>query len=160
MIPPIWDCCGPTEGSFFTHGQIKNPAFFEGRCYTGQMIRQMWAESAVCLNSYLWRGWIFYLSMGKKWTPSRSTTTPDRWYQKFFIFGQLALPMMCEITTRNAIFFRQNWISTKFLLLFYEYLFIYISFCFVFQIIRWRLQKIDTNWLWSIFQWWIQICQC
>ena len=51
--PPIWDCCGPTEGSFFSHGQIKNPAFFEGRCYTGQMIRQMWAESAVCLNSYL-----------------------------------------------------------------------------------------------------------
>ena len=99
LIPPIWDCCGPTEGSFFTHGQIKNPAFFEGRCYTGQMIRQMWAESAVCLNSYLWRGWIFYLSMGKKWTPSRSTTTPDRWYQKFFIFGQLALPMMCDRTT-------------------------------------------------------------
>ena len=95
LIPPIWDCCGPTEGSFFTHGQIKNPAFFEGRCYTGKMIRQMWAESAVCLNSYLWRGWIFYLSMGKKWTPSRSTRTPDRWYQKFFIFGQLALPMMC-----------------------------------------------------------------
>ena len=53
LIPPIWDCCGPTEGSFFTHGQIKNPAFFEGRCYTGKMIRQMWAESAVCLNSYL-----------------------------------------------------------------------------------------------------------
>ena len=53
LIPPIWDCCGPTEGSFFTHGQIKNPAFFEGRCYTGKMIRQMWAESAMCLNSYL-----------------------------------------------------------------------------------------------------------
>ena len=53
LIPLIWDCCGPTEGSFFTHGQIKNPAFFEGRCYTGKMIRQMWAESAVCLNSYL-----------------------------------------------------------------------------------------------------------
>ena len=53
LIPPIWDCCGPTEGSFFTHGQIKNPAFFEGRCFTGKMIRQMWAESAVCLNSYL-----------------------------------------------------------------------------------------------------------
>ena len=28
LIPPIWDCFGPTEGSFFTHGQIKNPAFF------------------------------------------------------------------------------------------------------------------------------------
>ena len=53
LIPPIWDCFGPTESSFFTHGQIKNPAFFEGRCYTGKMIRQMWAESAVCLNSYL-----------------------------------------------------------------------------------------------------------
>ena len=66
LIPPIWDCCGPTEGSFFTHGQIKNPAFFEGRCYTGKMIRQMWAESAGCLNSYLGRGWIFYVSMGKQ----------------------------------------------------------------------------------------------
>ena len=105
LIPPIWDCCGPTEGSFFTHGQIKNPAFFEGRCYTGKMIRQMWAESAVCLNSYLWRGWIFYLSMGKKWTPSRSTTTPDRWYQKFFIFGQLTLPMMCEVEATTWLYF-------------------------------------------------------
>ena len=103
LIPPIWDCCGPTEGSFFTHGQIKNPAFFEGRCFTGKMIRQMWAESAVCLNSYLWRGWIFYLSMGKKWTPSRSTTTPDRWYQKFFIFGQLTLPMMCVQRVRFSL---------------------------------------------------------
>ena len=52
-IPPIWDCCGPTGGSFFTHGQIKNPTFFEGRCYLGKRIHQMWAELAVCLNSYL-----------------------------------------------------------------------------------------------------------
>ena len=87
LIPPIWDCCGPTEGSFFTHGQIKHPAFFEGWCYTGKMIRQMLAESAVCLNSYLWRGWMFYLAMGKKWSPSGSTTTPDRWYQKFFFLA-------------------------------------------------------------------------
>ena len=73
-----------------------NPAFFEDWGYTGKMIRQIWAESAVCPNSYLWRGWIFYLSMGKKWIPScRSTTTPDRWYQKFLIFGRLALPIMC-----------------------------------------------------------------
>ena len=28
-IPPIWGCCGPTGGSFFTHGQLKNPAFSE-----------------------------------------------------------------------------------------------------------------------------------
>ena len=51
--PPIWDCLGTTRDSFFTHGQIKHPAFFEGWCYTGKMIRQMWAESAVYLNSYL-----------------------------------------------------------------------------------------------------------
>ena len=53
LIPPIWDCCGPTEGSFFTHGQIKNPAFFEGRWYTGKMIHQIWAEWAMCHSSYL-----------------------------------------------------------------------------------------------------------
>ena len=28
LIPPIWDCCGPTEGSFFTHGQIKKSSLF------------------------------------------------------------------------------------------------------------------------------------
>ena len=28
-IPPIWDCCGPTRDSFFTHRQIKHPAFSE-----------------------------------------------------------------------------------------------------------------------------------
>ena len=85
-IPPIWGCWGPTRNSFFTHGQIKHPPFFEGRWYTGKIIRQIWAEWAVCLNSYLWKGWMFYLSMGKKWISSGSTTIPDRWYQKFFFF--------------------------------------------------------------------------
>ena len=28
-IPPIWDCCGPTRDSFFTHRQIKHPPFSE-----------------------------------------------------------------------------------------------------------------------------------
>ena len=36
-----------------------HPAFFEGRWYTGKMARQIWAEWAVCLSSYLWKGWIF-----------------------------------------------------------------------------------------------------
>ena len=31
----------------------KKPAFFEGWWYTGKMIRQILAESAVCFNSYL-----------------------------------------------------------------------------------------------------------
>ena len=94
-IPPIWGCWGPTGDSFFTHEQIKHPPFFEGRWYTGKIICQIWAEWAVCLDSYLWKGWMFYLSMGKKLTSSWSTMTPDRWYQKFFFFGRLALPMMC-----------------------------------------------------------------
>ena len=94
-IPPIWGCWGPTRNSFFTHGQIKHPPFFEGQWYRGKIIRQIWAEWAVCLNSYLWKGWMFYLSMGKKWTTSGSTTIPYRWYRKFFFFGRLALPIMC-----------------------------------------------------------------
>ena len=53
LIPPIWGCCGPTGGSIFTPGQKNHPAFFEGRWYTGKMARQIWAEWAVCLSSYL-----------------------------------------------------------------------------------------------------------
>ena len=105
-IPPIWGCWGPTGDSFFTHEQIKHPAFFEGRWYTGKIICQIWAEWAVCLDSYLWKGWMFYLLIGKKLTSSRSTTTPDRWYQKFFLFGRLALPMMCRRTV--------NWLLSIF----------------------------------------------
>ena len=112
-IPPIWGCWGPTRNSFFTHGQIKHPPFFEGRWYTGKIIRQIWAEWAVCLHSYLWKGWMFYLSMGQKWIPSGSTTIPDRWYQKFFFFGWLALPMMCEISPN----FSYNLLSVYYLLL-------------------------------------------
>ena len=85
-IPPIWVCWGPTRNSFFTHRQIKHPPFFEGRWYTGKIIHQIWAEWAVCLNSYIWKGWMFYLSMGKKWISSGSTTIPDRWYWKLFFF--------------------------------------------------------------------------
>ena len=95
LIPPIWGCCGPTGGSIFTPGQKNHPAFFEGRWYTGKMARQIWAEWAVCLSSYLWKGWMVFLPRGKNWTSSRSTTTPDRWYWKFFFSGQLVLPMMC-----------------------------------------------------------------
>ena len=97
LIPPIWDCCGPTEGSFFTHGQIKNPAFFEGRCYTGKIIHQIWAEYAVCLNSYLWKGWMFYLTMGKICIPSGSTTIPDKWYQKFFFWPTGTSNDVCSV---------------------------------------------------------------
>ena len=98
LIPPIWGCCGPTGGSIFTPGQKNHPAFFEGRWYTGKMARQIWAEWAVCLSSYLWKGWMVFLPRGKNWTSSRSTTTPDRWYWKFFFFGQLVLPMMCDVS--------------------------------------------------------------
>ena len=57
------------------------------------------AEWAVCLSSYLWKGWMVFLPRGKNWTSSRSTTTPDRWYWKFFFSGQLVLPMMCGTVT-------------------------------------------------------------
>ena len=106
LIPPIWGCCGPTGGSIFTPGQKNHPAFFEGRWYTGKMARQIWAEWAVCLSSYLWKGWMVFLPRGKNWTSSRSTTTPDRWYWKFFFSGQLVLPMMCVIafcSTKNSL---------------------------------------------------------
>ena len=103
LIPPIWGCCGPTGGSIFTPGQKNHPAFFEGRWYTGKMARQIWAEWAVCLSSYLWKGWMVFLPRGKNWTSSRSTTTPDRWYWKFFFFGQLVLPMMCAIKVAFSI---------------------------------------------------------
>ena len=86
-IPPIWGCCGPTGGSIFTPGQKNHPAFFEGRWYTGKMARQIWAEWAVCLSSYLWKGWMVFFPRGKNWTSSRSTTTPDRWYWKFFFLA-------------------------------------------------------------------------
>ena len=89
LIPPIWGCCGPTGGSIFTPGQKNHPAFFKGRWYTGKMAHQIWAEWAVCLSSYLWIGWMVFLPRGKNWTSSRSTTTQDRWYWKFFFFGQL-----------------------------------------------------------------------
>ena len=53
LISPIWGCYGPTGGSIFTPGQKNHPAVFEGRWYTGKMARQIWAEWAVCLSSYL-----------------------------------------------------------------------------------------------------------
>ena len=79
----------------------------EGLWYTGKIIRQMWAEWAVYLNSYLWKGWMFYLSMGKKRTPSRSRTIPDRWYWKFFFFwptgtsNDVCIIMSCSYKLRN-----------------------------------------------------------
>ena len=97
LIPPIWGCCGPTRGSFFTHRQIKNPASSEIAVKTHSRFGPHLADHFACETPALKKGWIFYLPMGKKWTLSRSTTIPDRWYQKFFIFGQLALPKMCGV---------------------------------------------------------------
>ena len=97
-IPPIWGCWGPTGDSFFIHEQIKHPAFFEGRWYTGKIICQIWAEWAVCLDSYLWKGWMFYLSIGKK--PPVDPQRPQiGGIKSSFFFGRLALPMMCGIPT-------------------------------------------------------------
>ena len=101
LIPPIWGCCGPTRGSFFTHRQIKNPASSEIAVKTHSRFCPHLADHFACVTPALKKGWIFYLPMCKKWTPSRSTTIPGRWYQKFFIFGQLALPMMCGRQSKN-----------------------------------------------------------
>ena len=85
-MPPIWGCFGPTRGSFFTHRQIKNPASSEIAVKTHSRFGPHLADHFACVTPALKKGWMFYLPMGKKWTPSRSTTIPDRWYQKFFFF--------------------------------------------------------------------------
>ena len=77
-------CFGPSGGSFFTPRQIKYPAFFEGLWYTSKIVRQIWAEWAVCHSSYLWKGCMFNLPISIKWTQNSSTTTTNRWVLKVF----------------------------------------------------------------------------
>ena len=55
-MPLTWDHLGPIQGSFFTYWEKNEPAFFEGWWYTAKKIRQIWAEWAVCVNSYLKKG--------------------------------------------------------------------------------------------------------
>ena len=86
-IPPIWGCCGPTRGSFFTHRQIKNPASSVIAVKTHSGFGQYLADHFACVPPALKKGWIFYLPIGKKWTSSRSTTISDRWYRKFFFWS-------------------------------------------------------------------------
>ena len=94
-IPPIWGCCGPTGGSIFTPGQKNHPAFSEIAAKTHSPFGPYLAGHFACIPPALEKGWMVFLPRGKNRTSSRSTTTPDRWYQKFFFFGQLTLPMMC-----------------------------------------------------------------
>ena len=94
-IPPIWGCCGPIGGSIFTPGQKNHPAFSEIAAKTHSPFGPYLAGHFACIPPALEKGWMVFLPRGKNRTSSRSTTTPDRWYQKFFFFGQLALPIMC-----------------------------------------------------------------
>ena len=96
-IPPIWGCCGPTGGSIFTPGQKNHPAFSEIAAKTHSPFGPYLAGHFACIPPALEKGWMVFLPRGKNRTSSRSTTTPDRWYQKFFFFGQLTLPMMCVV---------------------------------------------------------------
>ena len=104
LIPPIWGCCGPTRASFFTHSQIKHPASSEIAVKTHSRFGPHLADHFACVTPALKKGWMFYLPMIKKWTLSRSTTITDRWYRKFFFFGQLALPMMCVLYVLILVF--------------------------------------------------------
>ena len=79
-IPSIWDCCGSTRGSFFTHRQIKHPPFSEIAVKTHSQFGPYLVDYFACVPSDLKKGWMFYLPMGKKWMPCGSSTTPDRWY--------------------------------------------------------------------------------
>ena len=65
-IPPIWDCCGPTRGSFFTHRQIKHPPFSEIAVKTHSPFGPYLADYFACVPPALKKGWMFYLPMGKK----------------------------------------------------------------------------------------------
>ena len=94
-IPLTWDHLGPIKGSYFTYWRKNELPLFEGRWYTGQKIRQIWAEWAVCVNSYLKKGWLIFFPIGKKWTLNRSQMIPGKWHWKFIPFAQLTLPMEC-----------------------------------------------------------------
>ena len=102
-ILPIWGCCGPTGGSIFTPGQKNHPAFSEIAAKTHSPFGPYLAGHFACIPPALEKGWMVFLPRGKNRTSSRSTTTPDRWYQKFFFFGQLTLPMMCAFSMAHVL---------------------------------------------------------
>ena len=80
----------------------KTSSLFRDSCQDTQPIQPIFGRLFCLCTTGPQKGWMFYLLMGKKWISSRSWTTPDRWYSKFFFFGQLALPMMCGICSHNV----------------------------------------------------------
>ena len=118
-IPPICDCCVPTRDSFFTYRQIKHPPFSEIAVKTHSPFGPYLADYFACVPPALKKRWMFYLPMGKKWIPSRSSRTPDRWYWKFFIFGQLRLSLL-HIKVPNCRLPKIH-VGTKFMLCTYTY---------------------------------------
>ena len=126
LIPPIWGCCGPTGGSIFTPGQKNHPAFSEIAAKTHSPFGLYLAGHFACIPPALEKGWMVFLPRGKNRTSSRSTTTPDRWYQKFFFFGQLTLPMMCDIMSGLRTFL---FLTQQFYLYLHTYLHLSRLFC-------------------------------
>ena len=104
-ISSIWGFCGLTWGSFFTHGQIKNPAFLEiaVKIHTAHLAH-IWM-----IILALKKGWIF--SYWQRWSLNRSYLTlvlgKWYWYGKFISFGQLTLPLMCVL----PIYFLQKQVA-------------------------------------------------
>ena len=62
------------------------------------------------LFRFLWKGWMFNLPIGKKWTQSRSTTTANRWYWKFFAKWHLQWCLvLCSKKEWNLSDFHNLW---------------------------------------------------
>ena len=61
LILLILGCCGPTWSSFFTHGQIKNPAFFlEIAVKTHSPFGPYFEDHFAFVPLALKKGWIFF----------------------------------------------------------------------------------------------------
>ena len=97
----------------------KHPPFSEIAVKTQSPFGPYLADYFACVPPALKKGWMFYLPIGKKWIPSRSSTTPDRWYWKFFIFGQLRLSLL-HIKVPNCRLPKIH-VGTKFMLCTYTY---------------------------------------
>ena len=69
-----------------------------------------WA--AKCMSSHLsLKRLDFWFVYGKKWTSSRSTTTPDRWYWKFFFWPTGTSNDVCGAIVHNSLV--KRWMYLK-----------------------------------------------
>ena len=68
-IPPSWDCCGPTSGSFYTHRQIKHSPFLEIAVKTHSPFSPYLADYFACVPPALKKGGCFICSWVKNESP-------------------------------------------------------------------------------------------